>query len=316
MRLRNWRYDTRRAKIHRVGVPVISVGNLTLGGTGKTPTVEWLARWLRAHGLGVALVSRGYGAEHGQPNDEARELAEKLPGVPHVLDADRVRGAQRAIDEHHCQAILLDDGYQHRRLHRDLNIVLIDASEPCGFGHVFPRGMLRESLQGWSRADVAILTRSELVGVEDRGAIRAKVRRYSPGVVWVEASYVPQLLRAPDGREQPLSHLAGQRVAAFCGIGNPASFRHALDACDYQIAGWSEFDDHHAYTPSDAEFLTELCTTSGATAALCTHKDLVKISTLWSSPAPLWALQSQLQITVGQAELEVALRRVLSLNAP
>lgn len=314
MRLRNWRYDTQRAEIHRVGVPVISVGNLTLGGTGKTPTVEWLARWLQTQGLSVALVSRGYGAEQGQANDEARELAEKLPGVPHVLDADRVRGAQRAIVEHHCHAILLDDGYQHRRLHRDLNIVLVDASQPTGFGHVFPRGTLREPLRGWARADVAILTRSELAGIEERRAIRALVRRYAPGVVWVEASFVPQRLRSADGSEQPLAHLADQRVAAFCGIGNPASFRHALEGCGFQIAGWRELGDHHAYTSSDAQTLAELGTASGVTAALCTHKDLVKIGALWNSPVPLWALQSQLQITVGQAELEAALRRVLSLK--
>lgn len=314
MRVRNWRYDSRRTEIHRVGVPVISVGNLTLGGTGKTPTVEWLTRWLQAQGLSVALVSRGYGAEQGQANDEARELAEKLPGVPHVLDADRVRGAQRAIAEHHCQVVLLDDGYQHRRLHRDLNIVLIDASEPTGFGHVFPRGTLREPLSGWARADVAILTRSELAGVEERRAIRAHVRRYAPGVVWVESSYVPQVLRAADGQERPLRDLAGQEIMAFCGIGNPASFRHALDGCGYHIAGWRELGDHHAYTPGDAHMLGELCTTSGATAALCTHKDLVKIGALWTSPTPLWALQSQLQISVGQAELETALCRVLSLK--
>jgi tetraacyldisaccharide 4'-kinase len=314
MRLRNWRYDTGRATTHRADVPVISVGNLTLGGTGKTPTVEWLARWLQAQGLRVALVSRGYGAAQGHANDEARELAEKLPGVPHVLDADRVRGAGRAIADHRCQVVLLDDGYQHRRLHRDLNIVLIDATEPTGFGHVFPRGTLREPLCGWARADVAILTRCELIDPHERQAIRARFQHYAPRAVWVEASYVPQVLRSADGRQLSLTALVGKNVMAFCGIGNPASFRRALEGCEYQIGSWRELGDHHAYTASDAQALSEQCAASGAVAALCTHKDLVKIGPLWTSPTPLWALQSQLQITAGQAELEAALRSVLSLD--
>ncbi len=180
VRWRNHRYDSGRAPIERVEVPVISVGNLTLGGTGKTPTVEWLAQWFAARGIRPALVSRGYGARPGHSNDEALELARKLPDVPHVQDADRVRGARRAIAEFGAELILLDDAFQHRRLARDLDIVLVDALAPDGFGHVFPRGMLREPLSGWARADVIILTRSELVDEPRRAAIRELVRRHAP----------------------------------------------------------------------------------------------------------------------------------------
>ncbi len=148
VRWRNRRYDGAHAAIARVGVPVLSVGNLTLGGTGKTPLVEWIARWFGERGVRVGIVSRGYGATNGQKNDEALELELSLPNVPHVQNPDRVAAARDAIERHGCQLILLDDGFQHRRLGRDLDIVLLDASAPFGFEHVFPRGMLREPLAG------------------------------------------------------------------------------------------------------------------------------------------------------------------------
>src|SRR5262249_52600698 len=131
---RNRRYDRGWAQIHRVEVPVVSVGNLTLGGTGKTPVVEWLARWFAERQVRLGLVSRGYGAKPGQLNDEALELAHKLPGVPHVQDPDRVSGARAVIDRFGCSLVLLDDAFQHRRIARDLDIVLVDALEPDGFG--------------------------------------------------------------------------------------------------------------------------------------------------------------------------------------
>ena len=129
-------------------MPVISVGNITTGGTGKTPMVAWLARWFRNQDVRVALVSRGYRAEAEGQNDEARELATLLPDVPHLQNPDRVAAARIAIDELETQLIILDDGFQHRRIHRDLEIVLIDALQPFGFGHVLPRGLLREPLRG------------------------------------------------------------------------------------------------------------------------------------------------------------------------
>src|SRR2546430_13721210 len=128
--VRNRRYDRGAAKVHRVDVPVITVGNLTLGGTGKTPMVKWLAQQFQNAGLRVAIVSRGYGAAEGKHNDEALELAQSLPHVPHIQNRDRVAAAQLAIHDFKSQLILLDDGFQHRRLGRDLDIVLLDALEP------------------------------------------------------------------------------------------------------------------------------------------------------------------------------------------
>src|SRR5215218_2325723 len=146
--IRNRRYDRGAAKVQHVGVPTITIGNLTLGGTGKTPMVKWLAQRFQHTGLRVAILSRGYGAADGKHNDEAMELAQALPDVPHIQNRDRVAAARQAIREFDSQLLLLDDGFQHRRLGRDLDIVLLDALEPFGFEHVFPRGTLREPVAG------------------------------------------------------------------------------------------------------------------------------------------------------------------------
>ncbi|MGD9720344.1 MAG: tetraacyldisaccharide 4'-kinase [Pirellulales bacterium] len=315
---RNRRYDTGRAPTERVDVPVVSVGNITLGGTGKTPVVEWLARWFADRGVRVGLVSRGYGAAAGRPNDEALELARKLPGVPHVQDADRVRGARRAMAEHRCQLIILDDAFQHRRLARDLDIVLVDALEPFGFGHVFPRGTLREPLSGWHRAHVLMLTRAELLDVPSRAELRDEARRVAPTACWVEATHAPRALETPAGGTQPLASLAGQPLAAFCGIGNPAGFYHALAGCGYQVVAQREFADHFGYRDTDVQKLAHWADGLDVAAVVCTGKDLVKIADRWRSQSPLLALVSRLEIFTGQAELEAALAPLVAraLAAP
>jgi tetraacyldisaccharide 4'-kinase len=311
VRWRNRRYDSGRSPITRVEAPVVSVGNLTLGGTGKTPTVEWLARWFADRGVRVGLVSRGYGAEFGRVNDEALELARNLPNVPHVQEADRVRGAWEAIAKHHCRLIILDDGFQHRRIARDLDIVLVDALEPFGFGHVFPRGTLREPLEGWRRANVVMLTRAELLTQTDRERIRNEVLRYAPRAVWTEATHAPEHLEAANGASHPLEALAGRSVAMFCAIGNPAGFRHALSACGYQVVAAREFADHYTYTDSDLEQLAAWADQLDVAAVVCTGKDLVKIANRWPAKTPLFALRSRLRILTGQSEVESLLNRLL-----
>ncbi len=310
VRCRNWCYDTHRAPTQRVAVPVVSVGNLTLGGTGKTPAVEWLARWFAERGLRVGLASRGYGAKPGQANDEALELAEKLPGVPHVLDRDRVAAARRLVEEFGCQLVILDDGFQHRRLARDLDIVLIDALEPFGFGRVFPRGTLREPLEGWRRADVLLLTRRELVSADERRAIQDTALGYAPRATWAEATYTPRALRQADGREMPLDTLADRPLAAFSGIGNPVGFRHALAGLGCQVVGERRFADHFAYPQRDLDELAAWAERLEAAAVICTHKDLVKIAGRWPGTRPLFALTSRLEIVEGLSELEARLQPV------
>ena len=179
---RNRRFDGPHSTVQRVGVPVVSVGNLTLGGTGKTPMVEWIANWLVQRKVRVAIVSRGYGAAAADKNDEALELEQALAGVPHVQNPDRVAGALAAVERFGAELILLDDGFQHRRLARDLDVVLLDATAPFGFEHVFPRGMLREPVRGLQRADVVCLTRVDALPAQERESIRRRAERIcTPG---------------------------------------------------------------------------------------------------------------------------------------
>ena len=311
MRVRNHRYSTGRSQVHRVSVPVISVGNLTLGGTGKTPMVEWLARWFRQRGARVAIISRGYGAEAGGRNDEALELEQKLPDVPHLQNPNRVEAAAVAVEEFETQLIILDDAFQHRRIHRDLNVVLLDALEPFGFGHVFPRGTLREPLAGLARADCVVLSRADMASDEERRTIRHRVAKIAPESCWMEATHAPQRLIRWSGMEAELQSLAGKRVAAFCGLGNPAGFRHTLLSCGYEVVDLREFPDHHNYTRDDVQSLNHWAENLGAGALVCTHKDLVKLSVDNLSQRPLWALAIGLNILAGRTELEAKLQQLL-----
>lgn len=315
VRRRNRDFDSGRRASVRAGVPVISVGNLTLGGTGKTPMVQWLARWFDSRGIRVALVSRGYKSAHGSQNDEARELEQTLPGVPHVQNPDRLAAAQRAVNEFKCQLILLDDGFQHRRLARDLDIVLLDALEPFGFGHVFPRGTLREPIESLARAQVAMLTRADLIDEVERSRIRGIVQRHAPQITWAECRHATRTLLSSDGKQAPLNSLAGSRIVAFCGIGNPTGFRRTLDQSKCTLVDWREFPDHHHYTHADAEELAHSAQSNQATALLCTHKDLVKLNVAALGEIPLWAVQIELEFLNGQEALEARLEPLAAMAA-
>jgi tetraacyldisaccharide 4'-kinase len=320
VRVRNRRYDHNAAAAERVDVPIVCVGNLTLGGTGKTPMVKWLARWFAERGVRVAIVSRGYGSAGGKQNDEALELAQALPNVPQVQDTDRVAGARRAIAEFGSQLILLDDGFQHRRLARDLDIVLLDATAPFGFDHVFPRGTLREPATGIRRAAVVCLTRSDLLDDSGRGAIRERVASLTPQAVWCEAAHSPQGLLNSTGETQSLAGLSGRRVAAFCGIGNPAAFRRALESAGCQIVAWREFPDHHIYDAADRGEMAQVIVASGPELVVTTHKDLVKLPIDDLGKRPLWALTVEMEFLAGgdalTNSLEPILRRALGNQSP
>lgn len=309
---RNREFDQGKTDVHRMAVPVVSVGNLTLGGTGKTPMVEWLVRWLQAADVRVGVVSRGYGKRKGSPNDEALELARRLPDVPHVQDADRVAAARLAITKFDCQAIVLDDGFQHRRIGRDLDIVLLDALEPFGFGHVFPRGTLREPISGLARADVVVLTRADMVDADRRESIRTTVQRHAPKAIWAEAIHAPSGLFPAKGRQETVTSLRGMPVAAFCGLGNPAGFRHTLETCGCRLVGFREFPDHHQYSQRDIESLTDWAKSLDVSAVVCTQKDLVKIPRDDLGGHRLWAIGVEVEFLTGLESLE----DTLSLLAP
>jgi tetraacyldisaccharide 4'-kinase len=310
MRIRNASFRCGLLRVERAPLPVVSVGNLTLGGTGKTPMVAWVARRLRGEGIRVAIVSRGYGAAAGSRNDEARELELLLPDVPHLQHADRVAAARIAWEELDMQAVVLDDGFQHRRLHRDLDIVLLDALDPLR-GRVFPGGLLREPFAGLRRAHVVVLSRADAVDAGVRQAWRQRVARVAPSALWVEAAHRPQCLRNAAGQQRRPDHLQGQRVLAFCGIGNPQGFGHTLEALRCQVAHMETFPDHHPYQRSDLERLARLADAHRAEALVCTLKDLVKIEVRTIGGRPLWCVQIGIDILEGEAELDQRLRALI-----
>lgn len=308
--LRNAYYDHWPGASRHVGVPVVSVGNLTTGGTGKTPLVAWLARWFQQRGTPVAILSRGYAARHGQPNDEAQELAALLPEVPHFQHPDRCAAAQQALARLPRPVLVLDDGFQHRRLARDLDIVLLDALVPFGHGYLLPRGLLREPPSSLGRADVVGLSRSEAVSREQREAIWRRVQALAPHALWIELVHQPRQWWACDGRTLPLETLQGAPVAAFCGIGNPAGFWQTLARCGVNLVDQHAFPDHCSYGPPERETLQRWAARTSATHLVCTRKDLVKLAVPELAGKPLWALHIDVEVVNGGAELEARLATV------
>jgi len=308
--VRNRGYDRGWLRSHQASVPVISVGNLTLGGTGKTPMVEWLARWFRRRGVRVAILSRGYGQIEGL-NDEGLVLEENLPDVPHLQNPDRVALAQAAAIELETELLVLDDGFQHRRLARDLDVVLLDALEPFGLGYLFPRGLLREPVGSLRRAHVVVLSRADQVGAAGRAAIRTEVERKAGPRPWVEARHAPLDLIDCVGTSSPLEFVDGKSVAAFCGIGNPEGFRRTLLPLCRDLLDLRVFPDHHLYSAADAGSLERWASDLGADLVLTTQKDLVKLRASSLGPAPLRALRIGLEVTAGGEIMDDVLARLL-----
>jgi tetraacyldisaccharide 4'-kinase len=310
-RLRNRLYDAGWKRIHQATVPVVSVGNLTLGGTGKTPCVEYVARFYRELDFRVAILSRGYGSTTGC-NDEALVLEENLPDVPHLQGADRVALARIAVEELESEVLVLDDGFQHRRLARDLDVVLVDATDPWGQGYLFPRGLLREPRRGLRRAGVVVLTRCDLVEESVRQRLRNLIGCLAPEVPVVEASHRPVALVNLE-RSAPLESLGERPVAAFCGIGNPDAFRATLTRLGGQIRAFRTYPDHHAYTRSDVEDLRAWARQQDDGVVVTTQKDLVKLRLARIGDRDLWALRIRLTIEAGQELLDGKLREVVRI---
>ncbi len=309
---RNWLFDRGWKKSWAVSVPVVSIGNLTVGGTGKTPCVEYVARFLRTLERRVALLSRGYGGGEGR-NDEARVLEDNLPDVPHLQGRDRAALAQVAIEELESEVLVLDDGFQHRRLRRDLDVVLIDATQPWGYGYMFPRGLLREAPRGLRRAGLVMLTRCDLVGADKVVELRGRVERLAPGVPVVQTTHRPAAWVNARLTTAPLATLLKEDVAGFCGIGNPEAFRHTLTKLGMKVVAWRVFADHHQYTRNDVDSLqTWARQLPPGTKVVTTQKDLVKIRLEQLGGRELWALQIQLEVVQGKEVLEEKLKTVVN----
>jgi tetraacyldisaccharide 4'-kinase len=276
----------------RVDAPVISVGNLTVGGTGKTPLVKWIAQRLADEGRHVCIITRGYrraskgritvsnGSEIlatlDEAGDEALMLAESLQNnVAVVCDANRVSAAQFAIKTFQSDVIILDDAFQHRRIARDLDIVLIDASEPLANGRLLPAGRLREPASALERADCLVLTRAD--NADERAAMREELRLINPTAP-VFCS-VMRFAGLTELNERVAANLSGIS-AAFCGIGNPQSFFSLLEREHFAINHQKTFRDHHRYSQADVAGIEAVARSAGAQALVTTAKDAVKLRSL------------------------------------
>lgn len=312
---RNKAYDRRWKKITKATVPVISVGNLTAGGTGKSPTVAMLARWFRQRDVRVAILSRGYGAGSDGQNDEAKEMEVLLPDVPHLQNPDRVASAMVATEELEMQVLLLDDGFQHRKIHRNLDILLLDSREPFGFGHLLPRGLLREPLRAIRRADIVMATRSDQVDAKKLAKIRTRVQRYNPKAAWIESEHHPVRLRSSLQESRPIEWLQGKNVLAVCGLGNPSGFHQTLRTCGAQVVESISFPDHHAYSAADVQEIQRLASQlqPGCDAIICTGKDMAKLDTPRIGPHELWSLDIELRVRNGAEVLDEFLERILAM---
>ncbi|HEV2835391.1 MAG TPA: tetraacyldisaccharide 4'-kinase [Pyrinomonadaceae bacterium] len=277
----------RRGTFHttRLERPVISIGNITAGGTGKTPLVEWVARTIANHGKNVCILTRGYGREQPQrqvvvsdgqtilatpaeAGDEPYLLATKLLGSAAIIcNADRISAGRDAIEVFGSDCFVLDDGFQHLRLARDLNIVTIDATNPWGGGQLLPYGRLREPISGLSRADCVVLTRADQV--TNTTDLCDQIRAFIRGRPLFLSTMRPA--RAP---------ITNEPVAAFCAVGNPQSFFADLKKAGYEVLLEKTFADHHWYTQRDIDELTAAATAAGAQSLITTAKDAVKLRSL------------------------------------
>lgn len=318
VRLRSLGFRWGLPRIQRVDVPVISIGNITTGGTGKTPFAAYVAQWFRQQDLRVAFLSRGYGADPGAVNDEALVLNQLCPDVPHLQNPDRVASARIAIEELESQLLILDDGFQHRRLGRDLDIVLIDATNPWGYGALLPRGLLREPLRGLRRAQLVVITRTDDVDANQLLAIRQRLEQIRGTSECVEISFPATRLINSNGETADWSSLTTDRVAAFCGIGNPTAFRNLLSRQGIVIAEQSfrVFPDHHRYTREDVDQLRACLEGMGSPVVLTTQKDLVKLELTALGKSPLWAVEIGTEIHSGRDLMDRHLTEIANRISP
>jgi len=330
IRRRNRRFENNADLVNQVDVPVISIGNLTTGGTGKTPLVIWLCQQIRQMDRRVAIISRGYGAAANEdrtakPNDEALELGQRLPDVPHLQNPDRVLSANIAIDELETECIVMDDGFQHRRLCRDLDIVVVDATEPFGYGYLLPRGLLREPIKNIARADFVVISRCDQASPNELSKIEATIKGHRIDLPIAKTKVQPATWMQFDGQQKSISEFAAPstarttppnqpeqtKVFVCCAIGNPDSFLKTVTSTGVTITGQKFLPDHHLYDRQDIDSIAAEATAAGADAIVCTHKDLVKIGVNQLKGLPIYALVAEIVFVQGEQELLSAVKSTL-----
>ncbi len=334
-------YRNRIFRSHTQGCLVISVGNLTVGGTGKTPVVELLARALQQGGRRVAILSRGYKSvprpfflrlldkitkkkavfvprvvSDGQSllldsrtaGDEPFMLANNLRGVVVLVDRDRVKSGAYAVREFQSDALILDDGFQYVRMRHGLEVALVDRQAPFGNEFMLPRGTLREPPQNLRRATHIFLTKCD---GSDNSAIISRIRRYNRTADIIECAHRPKHLRNfVTGEIKPLEFLRGLRIGSICGIAVPESFENALRALDAEIEIAKSYADHHRFSPREIESFIRRCGRRELDAILTTEKDAVRIPRILDPEVPLYYLRVEIEILAGQASWDRFVERL------
>lgn len=279
--VRNFCYDIRLLRVCPVNAPVISVGNITTGGTGKTPLVIWLYRLLEAKSVSCAILTRGYKTRGAEFADEPALLAKSCPAAKVVVNPDRVSAAKNVIMEFGSEVIVMDDGFQHRRLRRDLDIVAIDATCPFGYGRMLPAGLLREPANAIRRADAVVITRYDQITDDRIKELEKIIEQIAPGIKIAKAVHRHPYAGMIRGKKSSIAQLRERTIFAFCGIGNPNAFLNRLKDLGLNVVGSKVYNDHHNYTPSDITDIYEEAKNLAADLILSTRKDWVKTALLF-----------------------------------
>ena len=333
--VRYFLYRTGILRRYPLGIQVISIGNVTAGGTGKTPVTEIFARTLAAAGRKVAILSRGYRRKEAplwrrlftqvvEPplvvsdgrhvlldsetgGDEPYMLASNLPGVAVVVDRNRVKAGRYAIKRLGCDTLILDDGFQYQKLKHSLEVVLVDATNPFGNGNMLPRGILREPVRNLARADIIFLTKCR----GDVSAVRNEIRKYNETAEIVECNHSPKVLKDVWSREEfPLSWLEGKTVCTLSGVASPRGFEDSLRRLGAKVVWCERYADHHRYAPSEILYALNRTADMGADALVTTEKDAVRFPRFETTPVKCLYLRIAIEILSGAESFDSVINRI------
>lgn len=289
---RNWLYDQKILSAVKLSCPVISVGNITVGGTGKTPCVIMLAKMLQKNGFQPAVLSRGYGGKsrkqvnivsNGQKillesktsGDEALLIAQSLEGIPVITGSQRIVTGKTAINQFGANVLICDDAFQHRKIFRDVDLVLLDSQNPPGNKHILPRGRLREPITELRRAGAFVITRTD--EAQQAKSIIGKSAQAENIPIFMSIHKPKDIIKADKSRQWPVSELKGKNVCAFCGIAKPESFKNTLLAAGAQVLLFDIFPDHHCYSENELAKIKKQFIDYRAGFLITTQKDAIRL---------------------------------------